>query len=817
MKRVTDIFAFLLMLFLACSCRKPAGPVVDNSGPVSVRGGNELLVPDASDYYSLFIESKGEGWTCTNSSDWLTLNVKEGSGSMYLDFSVTRNRNKFPRVTFIHIADKNDPGRFHCSVRVTQSSMKTIVWGTLTGDMERKHRLGFGYNITGEYMNDSSFSKLPILSYSRIAELEKSVGDIITENLRNTQEIELFSGVTLTEITVKMTEKKSSETEFLGFGKTTESSTELFSRKTDTQECGIVRLKRIVSSRTVDKGMLLSQNLSIEPGADGSTLLDPVFCQRLREMLASPQENMRQFFNDYGTHLVSSADLGGVLELYTVIDRSTSTETRKSVESVSRKLFGVTSGKSVSNDSVGFSEVKYKADLKVYGGQDSAKDKLWDCIDSDGQITSMITEEAMNEWQNSMLLESSESFWGPKYNAALVDCQIIPLYELMTDPQVRDQLEELTHQYLGTRKPNDRDEQVHGSYQMEQAAEKYRNSNNHAVQVVYPANGGSDDDNSVGVVCREYVPAIRTDKSCVVVYPMVNGYPYLYCGLFVGDENNRPGRVRWNGNQCVYEPNDSISRDNPKFSDWFNDEGMLRSVYFYWSSVHPAPEKQKNANVAFVSREGHNKLTGVYRSATYSNPLNNETVAVSLVKVGPLFWSQRACPAILGMVQWRWYQNRKPLYFDFNPGTGAEGYYSVISNLMDDGSIHGYHSYIFINGLPTESQARSLMQIVGGRTELLEYGEDGTNGLGLIWPKGVYSVPFEVPGEDKLIDSDAIILPICEPNPKDEMDPHIRLIRIGQSGRAAKYTLEQYCLTIPDCGPNMYKYFPVFTATDHVR
>lgn len=801
----------LLLALMTVSCRREHGSgIIENSAPVSVRGGNIITIPAESDFHSIYIESEGEGWTCQNSSDWLTLSVSEGNGSCYLDFSSTTNRNQFARVTFIHICDKNDPDRYKVSVRVIQEAGEPNVQGTLTGDMNRQHRMGYGYNISKEYMNDSSFSSLPILNYYRIVDMEKVVGNIITENIRNNQEVEKFSGVTLTEITVKMTEKKADYTDFALFGKTSESTTELFSRKTSSQECGIVRLKRVVSSRTVDMGMLRTQNLSLTDTTH--TMFDSRFCSALNEMMKSPKEKMRDFFNTYGTHLVVSADLGGVLELYTVIDRATSTETEKSVISVSSKLFGITVGKGNLETEGGESseDVTYKADLKIYGGSQETQNIIKEKINGQGQISGVISEEEMNGWQNSLVL-TPDIQSGQKYNAALVDCQVVPIYELITDPDISSMLEDLTYEYLGARKTSSRDEQTHGILSMDKVRENWADGNS-AVQVIHSPNNASD---MVGVACREYVPAIRADKSCTVIYPMVNGFPYLYCGLFTGDENHRPGCVRWVGNQCVYEPNDSVFRENPKFSSWFNSDGSLKNVYFYWSSVHAAPEKQKSQPVSFNVRFGSADVSAVNWESLSDIGWTDTHSSTKLVKVGPLFWSETSKPLKQTMAEWRFLNVIKHL--EFNPGSGLKGYYSAISDVMTDDYLEDRFSYLVLNGLPTEVQARSLMYVINGRPELLNYGTDGRNGLGLVWPKGVISVPYKVEGETKTVDPDALLILVQEPSPLGEMYTGMKVVRLGQSGRAATYSLFQYCQTILDAGNFMFKYFPVFTATHYVQ
>ena len=93
-----------------------------------------------------------------------------------------------------------------------------------------------------------------------------------------------------------------SKATFLGCGKVSDTKTDIYRNKTIEEVCGLVRLKQIISSRTIDIGMLRSQATS-----DDSPLYSQEFRKALKEL---NENNAYAFLNKFRTHLVVSADLG---------------------------------------------------------------------------------------------------------------------------------------------------------------------------------------------------------------------------------------------------------------------------------------------------------------------------------------------------------------------------------------------------------------------------------------------------------------------------------------------------------------------------
>ena len=181
--------------------------------------GSEMCIRDrrTADYYALYVECQGSGWMATCESEWLTISPAEGTESQYIRFDVEENPEPFARIAFITIADAKEPDLYRVQVRIRQSGYNDEDNATLTGDMLKKHRMGYGYNIMKEYASDASYSNDPVLDYEKIVNLEESKNiTIISEDRRHYQDLEIFSGNTTTELSGQLTKSMDEKATFLG-------------------------------------------------------------------------------------------------------------------------------------------------------------------------------------------------------------------------------------------------------------------------------------------------------------------------------------------------------------------------------------------------------------------------------------------------------------------------------------------------------------------------------------------------------------------------------------------------------------------------
>ena len=681
----TTLLLTLLTGFTACQDDDVIDETKLEAGPVSISvPQNPWHIPSRADFYMFLVESQGYAWTASTESDWLTLDTTQGlHGSTYLRFSVEENTEPFARMAVITVADSQNPDEYRLQVRIRQSGYNDEDNATLTGDMLKKHRMGYGYNVMKDYASDESFSDLPILDYEQVVKLEEEKNMlIISEDRRHYQEIETFSGNTLTELASKLTNDMISDGTFLGCGKVTKSSTSVFRSKTIEQSCGYIRLKQITSSRTIDLGALAAEATS-----DDSPLYSKEFREAIRNMKSVGDAS--NIINTFGTHIVSSADLGGSISLEVLISREQSVEEEHSVKTVTKKVFGKkTSSSSSTYDSyVEQNGLDYQASIDCTGGTVAAQNAIKAYINRKEQVPS----SAIINWQNTFQDDPAET---KDYNVGMVGCQLAPIYTLINDPTKRAWMEEAYNQYTNTQVIKTEDTPV--IIDITSAQQTWKNDKHKRVLI------GKSDNTERVLLANEYVPTIRTDKTVTVAYPILNGKAFYYSGLFVGDENHAPGFVRWLGTTPVYEPSEEITAVNPTYSNLFNSETKsLNKLYIYNGGVNILPPEENNAS-RLVSLQPFEKYKCYF------------------VKVGTYLWSEKAKEEFPKGMPGKVYWYRRNAQYN--------GYYYCF----------GIGIRWLYYPLPTEGGLKSLMEIATAyNTEILFNMElDKNNELGINWPHG---------------------------------------------------------------------------------
>lgn len=759
----TTLLLTLLTGFTACQDDDVIDETKLEAGPVSISvPQNPWHIPSRADFYMFLVESQGYAWTASTESDWLTLDTTQGlHGSTYLRFSVEENTDPFARVAVITVADSQNPDEYRLQVRIRQSGYNDEDNATLTGDMLKKHRMGYGYNVMKDYASDESFSDLPILDYEQVVKLEEEKNMlIISEDRRHYQEIETFSGNTLTELSSKLTKSMTSGGTFLGCGKVTNSSTSVFRSKTIEQSCGYIRLKQITSSRTIDLGALAAEATS-----DDSPLYSKEFREAIRNMKSVGDAS--NIINTFGTHIVSSADLGGAISLEVLISREQSVEEEHSVKTVTKKLLGKkTSSSSSTYDSyVEQNGLDYQASIDCTGGTVAAQNAIKDYINRKEQVPS----SAIINWQNTFQDDPAET---QDYNVGMVGCQLAPIYTLINDPTKRAWMEEAFEKY--TNIPVTKYEDTPATVNISQTQQTWQKEGHKRVFL------GKDGNENRILLANEYVPSIRTDKTVTVAYPVLNGRAFYYSGVFVGDEDHAPGNVRWLGANPVYEPSEEITIDNPTYSELFdNKTGALKQLYIYNASINMLPPENEKVNSSLSTR-------------LFEKDKNY------FVKVGTYLWSETEARTItrdLGIVPPQYIENMTKL---------------------------NNHYYLYSDGLtllkaplPTENGLKNLINVTTAyNTDILFKKESGQpNELGIDWPTGFITSYQEAIWyfTKQLFDEQAFVFPV------QISEDEVKIGRCSPSKQVVLFSKEEYLKHyIPHVVYIQFCFFPYIIMLDNI-
>ena len=757
----TTLLLTLLTGFTACQDDDVIDETKLEAGPVSISvPQNPWHIPSRADFYMFLVESQGYAWTASTESDWLTLDTTQGlHGSTYLRFSVEENTDPFARVAVITVADSQNPDEYRLQVRIRQSGYNDEDNATLTGDMLKKHRMGYGYDVMKDYASDESFSDLPILDYEQVVKLEEEKNMlIISEDRRHYQEIETFSGNTLTELASKLTDNMTSGGTFLGCGKITTSSTSVFRSKTIEQSCGYIRLKQITSSRTIDLGALAAEATS-----DDSPLYSKEFREAIRNMKSVGDAS--NIINTFGTHIVSSADLGGSISLEVLISREQSVEEEHSVKTVTKKVFGKKTSQSSStyDKYVEQNGLDYQASIDCTGGTVATQNAIKAYIDRKEQVPS----SAIINWQNTFQDDPAET---QDYNVGMVGCQLAPIYTLINDPTKQAWMKEAFEKYTNT--PVTKYEDTPATVNIASAQQTWKNDNHKRVLI------GKLDNADRVLLANEYVPTIRTDKTVTVAYPVLNGKAFYYSGVFVGDEDHAPGNVRWLGNNPVYEPSENITPNNATYSSLFNtDTKSLKQLYIYNGGVNILPSDEQGKAVSF-------------------SQINTPQSRIPLVKVGNYLWGEKT--SMIAGAKGKVKNNSHYTQYD-----------------KDNTFIQNTQSY----SLPDEKALQSIMQITTAYDPDILFGSNSEqkNELGLRWAKGFLGVTYKfiIFGE-KIIeyDNQAFILPV-----KKENDT-IEIGRCSLSTQVVFYTPSSYFKAINQAHEDLSwmdeTYIPVIEVLNNI-
>lgn len=719
---------------------------------------------------------------------------------------------------------------------------ETPTRGALSGQMGVEQRLGYAYNAAYTITDKDAFSTKPILDYGNLLEMEQRYGQIFSEEPRHITVTDILTGNTLQELSYAETQSETKFRGFIGCGKTYSKETTVLTKSSLEEDVAKVKIKTVVSSRTVDVGMLKSLNMSLDPN-DNSSILALEYRTAVNDLVRKFGANVNgitlsdatvtAFCETFGTHLVVSADLGGVAELQMAIDRSSCIETTHAVEEVETKIFGIPAGsnqqKWSSVDSL--KNLKYRSELYVYGG--SAATILAMQQKVSGAVQGTIATSEYRNWAASIVCKPGT----PENNATFVRGRFVPLYELVPEDQTatRQVLTRIYELYLKQAAPAaNPEEPPYGYFNVRATRDNapYMLANSSvclAQKEEYKSN--TTITHRAALLCLEYVPSIRGDKPCVVAYPLIRGNdgkrrPYLYSGYFVGDESHRPGVVKWQGSASFYIPSDTIYYGKDAKTDALFEpvSKSLKKLYVYWNNVRPLPCPAK----------ADNPMTE-YWIAGYM--YSGKSCITSFAKVADTFWSVKPIELRYGFVDKNWgdYQWFKDFlderkvgffyteypdkyYYMLGEGgnmpltisdTDAKDFSRKVTKALSK-TIAAYKD--IINEMPTREQAENLGKMLGGRTYIMfdRSFPDNRNILGLDWPDGYRAIGGAgiMPETMQTLDDKAKV--ILSREWAGEKDTDIVPVRIGASGSTTAFDYFEYISAFNFSSSQFYRYFPIY-------
>ena len=697
----------------------------------------------------------------------------------------------------------------------------------------KSQRLGYAYDAAGNVMDDSSFSARPIINMDLLKEKESTYGLITSSERRHYTSVDIFSGSTLQELGSEETKYTIEDDNVIGSGKYYRKNKSVYKNTWKNCYKAHMFIKHIMATNTIDVGIL--RCLKLDDLNDSKSVLDADFRKAVADLVKIGEGgidsiNATAFSEKYGTHVVVSSNLGGMIELQMEINRDSCIDKEYSTLQVCEEILGKQVVKTVNSKlfkQTSNHHIQYQGQISVKGGTKEDADTLHRIFDDTKAAEVKIGDGDYYKWADNISI-APES-----YNATFVSGRYLPLYELFENADTRRTLRKVYETYLKEQAPTQEVyEPPYGALPVE---------GNYGPDVrIASVVGGSD---TAAILCHEYVPSIRSDKPCTVAYPLIrdkNGdlRPFLYAGLFVGDESHRPGRVIWEGSASMYIPSDSICEesDTASISNLFDKKThALRQVYFYWNAVHPQPCSK------FDSKTLKTYTTTVFKKqpAALAEP-------TTFAKVASTFWSVR--PVHLDSTRLLNYWKQDSLFVNGFAGIRNKQYDGVMLNIQPVDSINRKYYYCLLDGgynirrvgeqtddsdgdkrwtlavnqsmaalglegyLPSVQQSQSITKMLGNRMSIFyDHSFDGRNRLGLDWPVGYFVISHvTVPtmaATPTLNDSQG--MPVLTDDVKQA-----RIMRLSGSGTDILLNYTEYVRAFSYSDQLFFKFFPVYIKVD---
>ena len=573
-------------MFLVCSCTDGYEDIVPEIKDIEV-SESEVTIPISGNYYSLQARAGKDSRLCvTSDSEWVILNSDSIAADGYFEFYVCENTEPIGRDATIRITDQTTIGNT-AEIKVHQQGPNESDTNAETTTCDA-FRIGYGYNIFKNYMDDKSKTK-PILNLNQ-TELQ----NIIHMSLSNREEVEHITANTLEEMAQLLTNKETeSSSSVLGNKNTTYRFTQNGSINKDEAWYSYIRLYRTSAQAALDIGMFHQLYDS-----KGGTIFTEDFQKTYKALVKdkhTPTENeIDILLKTYGTHMVIFSEIGGSMDLTLNFKRTMSASLNIRAEDFAGYFFkGENTAydendicTNIKSDSTGTSS------FKIVGGSKSTLAAISNSINKYKRIN---TNE-LQKWQESLSISSIEDVRKNGTNAVPINFYMVPISSLfpsymqkyildgmlrMAEQSVNNNLNDIqtsTDKYMITLKNAD--------------FMKFETSSDASlVKVLSVSNQSKGDMIPVLEICNEYVPVIRGDKRINVIYAIRNGCTFHGAGLFPGDgDGNPPAWLTFSDGKVYVDP-----IKNKSFSS------TIDTVYYMHGNIYetdlgikpPQPKRQK--------------------------------------------------------------------------------------------------------------------------------------------------------------------------------------------------------------------------------
>lgn len=527
------IISAIFMALTGCKEDEPA--ITPDPLPVV---GQELELSRTSDIIDIEVP-EGEAWELTRCPEWIGVKGNAGEGGTAVNMFIEDN---------IFDEDRVD------TLAITTASGKHFIYplrqmGLLSdpdngqlgdGDIKLTYGVGMGVNV----LTNSSGGKYDIryaaINNNKIGNLLKNAGegDAFWEDNNYISSTNSYSGTTTSSIANQLAVEAGIGVELSAFEVKLSGAFETKTSSSMKSQYAMRNINHQVKSRYLREGAVrhMAKGDGYECLASGiRTIIDNI------KNGDNPQQQMRRLIENYGTHVITYAALGGSLQ-FSVSHISTeeiSDQEIRAALDVSVKSAVSVSGSFEMTDKEKKTMENTTVSFVSYGGE-SFKPMAAGTSFEDA-VKHFLSKDVIDQWVAPIK---------KNYNKiALIDMKAVPIWDLIPDKEVAEQI----HEY------------VVNSYQTELTKHE---------PLIYVVDGlDANDDVDQGFaelpeinVRLEYydavVPAIDSRKTVRVVYSgTMDKMDYAH-GFCIGGNGIKPGKLRRDRNgKYNYEPFEDLTAD----------------------------------------------------------------------------------------------------------------------------------------------------------------------------------------------------------------------------------------------------------------
>lgn len=586
--------------------------------------GNEMLVEAYANEFTFDINTKG-AWKVVSDRRFLHVRPNEGNGNATVTVSVEANQSDDRKVGNLTIVFPGHEGENKNFVIEQKYAGDYAENGADIIDTSNKiYAVGYSYDCTGEYASPNSVKMEIFDGKSMMKDNVLAVNTVQASLSYNT-----ITGSSISEMTNHLTVKANVKGGFGKFKAEANASFDMDHVKNSNYEFASTYFDLEVRRASLSKDFETLKNDYMTDDAWNAINGVPVKNKRGITKIAYPsnKEGFKKLIEQYGTHVIVEAGLGGRVRYSMSVDISDINSTYDIKAFAKASYAGIVTAEGSVDEKFKQSFKDHKKNLNI---------KLNVLGGDEALAKSLGTEEGFNKTNLDAWIKSVT-----KDNMALVSFgnkSLVPIYELVErNATVEDGGFDGEERYTLLKRYMEGDDIAtdFSTYDCGTVTEFDVPSFENAAYNSTLIKDIIIDGQYVGQVCNEYIPNIDRDKRVTVVYPFINNKARYNMGFFLGNNSHKPARVAWDGTDVHVE----------EYADL--DFGKVSKLYLRGSSITATPPEGTTAIPATEIKDEF--LVGVRFSKSGGPGGENQTGYYPLVKIFNRIWTREEyCSSVNG-------------------------------------------------------------------------------------------------------------------------------------------------------------------------